>query len=82
MLMGGKFKQVDSGEFQGAVSRPRAIMTNITDFDQSPQLEGLHMAPSILLKDGYQSILRIIVQVAHLCLHSKISDLILSTIQL
>ena len=54
MLMGGKLKQVNSGEFQGAVLRPRAIMTNITDFDQSPELEGLHMAPSILLKDGYQ----------------------------
>ena len=29
-------------------------MTNIIDFDQSPELEGLHMAPSILLKGGYQ----------------------------
>ena len=53
-LMKGQFSYVNTTKFQGPVSRPRMIMTNMVDFDAMEYQQCDHLAPSILLNGGFQ----------------------------
>ena len=53
-LMKGQFSCVNTAKFQGPVSRPRMIMTNMVDFDAMEHQQCDHLAPSILLNGGFQ----------------------------